>query len=201
MNNLNKKKIIFLIFSVFLIMVYLVFTVLLFRNTQTSDIPTRSKPLPKTLEEEYSNLNKLIPGKNTVNDVIKTNGYPQDTLSENGKTYLYYNTPFEELNNVVLIENNVVTYAHEWIFGNQRGTYDKNSSPLGPPGLILYSEDAFDLPWFAFPEKGTMIRVSDVVITEAVYFVPQDKESFLKSVVVSDLEISEKIPEGEPFGP
>src|SRR3989344_2781344 len=120
MNNLKRKKIMFLMFCLSVVAVYLIFVALVFRNPQTPDIQTRSKPLPETLEEEYSNLYKLIPGKSTLNDVYKISGYPQDTLSENGKTYLYYNTPFEELKNVALIENNIVVYAHEWIFGNQR---------------------------------------------------------------------------------
>lgn len=198
----KKTKIKFLVFSAFVVVVYLIFTFLLFRPSLKNNIPIQAKPLPKTLEENYSSLNKIVPGKSTLDDVIKIAGKPQDTSVENGKTYLYFNTPFKELKNTVLMENGVVVYAYEWIFGNQRGTYDEKTSPLGSPSLTLYTNDVFDPPWLVFLKKGAMMKVSDKIITEAVYFVPQDREAFLRSVIVSDLGLSTQPPEGELiFGP
>lgn len=154
-------------------------------------------PLPKDLSVNYSNLNYIVPGKSTIGDVKKINGKPEKTSSFGEKTYLYYPTPFKGYENVVLLKNGVVTYAQESVFGSYRGSYSLYADSLGQPDITLYANnDPLGFPWYVFLKSGLAIRSSNNYIRGVIYFVPQNKISFMKDVA-SDLKLSEQAPAGQ----
>lgn len=155
-------------------------------------------PVPTDFNHDYSKLNYLTPGKSMIKDVEKNSGAPYSSSIFGDLTVLYYKTPSSELNNVVVMKNGVVYYVVENIFGNYRGFYNDYESTFGQPDMTLYKKvNAF--PWSIFLEKGIGIQSSNNQITAFLYFVPQDKNTFLKTIG-RDLGLSETPPQGPPGG-
>lgn len=150
-------------------------------------------PLPSGYEENYSNMNYLRPGKSTIDETIKVNGQPKTTSSFGSKTTLAYNTPNSSYENIAVFENGILQYALEYVYSSYRGFLSDYIKTYGSP-VVLYSEaqDRFD--WYLFLDKGIGIESSNNDITRVLYFIPQDKNTFL-SGVGKDLGIVENPPE------
>lgn len=142
-------------------------------------------PVPSDFNRDYSNLNKLIPGKSTIVDVEKINGFPSSTRTSGTQTTMYYPTPSKEHSNVVVLENGTVKYALDNVFGNYRGNYGDYSKTYGQPDMHLYnSEPGNYFDWYVFLKYGFGIENSIGGITRIVYFAPQSKESFMDTIAV-----------------
>lgn len=202
MQNNNASPRIYLAISAFVFVIFIFVLVFLIYlsifSSPNKNGPTPSPiPLPKDLSVNYSNLNHIIPGKSTIEDVEKTNGKPERTSSFGEKTYLYYPTPFKGYENIVLLKNDVVTYALENVFGNYRGSYGSYTDSLGQPDIALYAnDDPLGFPWYVFLKSGLAIRSNNNYIKGIIYFVPQDKVGFMQNVA-SDLKLSEQRPAGQ----
>lgn len=93
--------------------------------TQNSNKNPTPIPVPTNLSSEYSLLYTLTPGKSTERDVLNTSGAPISKQTIGEKTYFYYKTPSGNFQNKVLLQNSIVTYTLENIFGEYRGTFDE----------------------------------------------------------------------------
>jgi len=160
--------------------------------------PSRSQgSSPADLDTSYSNLNLIVPGKSTTKDVEKINGLPISSSTTGDKAYLYYPTPFKGLFNKILLINNVVVYAQEAVFSNYRGDYNSFTQSFGQPAFTIYNEQSpLDFPWSVFLEHGVAVQSSSNDVTGIIYFVPQEKVSFITNVA-NDLGLSENVPTGQ----
>ena len=205
MNSLKQKRIIFVIMALLGIFALILIVIIIFYKAPASNksaitpIPTpfvvsRPSPtqLPTDLEKDYSNLNKIIPGKSTLNDVKKINGIPQSVSTLDDKTYAYYKTPLEGFTNKVLIEKNLVVYSIENVFGSYRGGVESYESGYGSPDLVLYKEGQEDYPWFVYLKYGLAIENDGHDVLAIVYFVPQSSDSFTKTIA-KELKLSDTI--------
>lgn len=150
--------------------------------SKTSVAPVTSpKPISSDLSQEYSNLNKTLPGKSTISDVIRINGSPVSTRSEGQKTYLYFQTPIFNVVNIVAFKSGVELYALENVYGQYRGSYDNFTKAYGQPNLTLY-DHTNSLPWYVFLQNGIGVQTNGKNISKILYFFPQDENSFIDSV-------------------
>lgn len=157
-------------------------------------------PLPSSFEKNYNNFNYLIPGKSTYEDVVKLNGAPYSSKEEGGKTILLYRTPNSTYDNTVVLENNVVEYAIEYVYSSYRGLYSDYLKKLGNPDLSLYLDNPDQPSWFVFLSKGVAIESSNDEITRIVYFIPQSKEQFMNGVgKLLNLKDTPPAIQGEPL--
>jgi hypothetical protein len=157
-----------------------------------------SYPSSMGLETNYSNFNLIVPGKSTLADVEKINGAPSSSSVIDNKTYLYYQTPFKELFNKVLLVNNVVVYAQEAVFSNYRGDYNSFTQSLGQPDFTIYNDlSPLSSPLYVFLKHGVVVQSVSNDITGIIYFTPQDKINFINNIA-NDLGLSENTPLGQP---
>ena len=183
-----NKKLIFL--AAFIAIVFILAVVYFFisglkqaGNPPTS-IETTASPTPASLQvdpkKDYSSLNKVVPGKATLKDVERINGKPLSSKTEGNKTYLYYPTPLEGFTNTVVLENNVVSYSIENVFGSYRGTVQSLRTSYGNPDFTLYGADGYF--WRVYLKEGFVAETDRTDVTTIVYFIPQTKESFMASL-------------------
>ena len=142
---------------------------------------------------DYSHINQVAPGKNTINDVKKTQGNPISSSVSGDKIYFYYQTPLRGDSNKILFKNNIVVYALENVYSDYRGTYESMIQLFGQPDFTLYSSNLFSGHWYAFLAHGLLVQSSSNEITIIVYFAPQDKASFMQNIA-GDLGLSEQAP-------
>ena len=178
----NKKFIFFAVFVVIVFIMLLAYLVISNIKQAEPTIPqTIPSPSPASLqtppEEDYSSLNKVIPGKATLGDVERINGKPQSVKKEGERTFLYYLTPLENFTNTVVLDKNIVSYSIENVFGSYRGTAQGFRTAYGSPDLLLYGVDGYF--WFIYLNEGLAIETNNRDIVSIVYFVPQTKETFM----------------------
>lgn len=162
-------------------------------NNKSGPLPTLSND---NLEKDYSRLDEITPGKTTLEEVKKINGEPKSIKNEGGKTILTYKTPSQAFENLVVIENNRVSYTKENVFGTYRGNFSEFKAKNGEPDLLLFSED---FGWSVYLNKGIAIQHDAKDIGTLVYFIPQSKENFM-STIAKDFALSEKSAlEEEPY--
>lgn len=191
-SNLKWWVIIFVLIAVFFSVVIAIF---IFNSPEKKggQLSTLSN---NNLEKDYSNLDEVKPGKTTLEEVKKINGEPKSVKNEGGKTYLTYKTPSEAFENLVVIENNRVSYTKENVFGTYRGNVSDFKAENGEPDLLLFSED---FGWSVYLNKGIAIQHDAQDIGAIVYFIPQSKENFMNTIA-KDLALTEKpISEEEPY--
>ena len=176
------------------IFIYLIFGA---KNTPPVIPAINPNPTPITspLDQNYNNFNLLIPGKSTLSDVEKVNGPAYKDVVNGGKTYLYYKTPSSDYENQILLENGILIYSLEYVFGNYRGTYSDYVNTYGRPTLYLYNKDSADSEWFIFLERGFGLEVGGNDILQIIHFTPQPQGDFMKNIF-PDLNLSLTPPSG-----
>lgn len=185
----TNKKIILAIVIIFIVFIVLIASTLFLQPGNSNYTFTRPQaPTPTNIEQPYSFLNQLSPGRSTIADVDNIAGKPTSIKKVGDKTYLYYNTPVSGLKNSVLLINNVVYYIYEHVFGNYRGTYNDFLKNYGVPDFVLYNQSG---AWHVFLSKGVVVQANNNLILELVYFLPQGEEAFYKNVA-ADLGLTKK---------
>ena len=140
----------------------------------------------ETLKQNYSQLNQLKPGTSTIEDVKEVNGEPTKTEEKDGKTYMYYPTPFEKDGNIVVMKDGTVEYVFEYVFGDYRGKYSDYLEMYGQPSLELKGDTSEYKIWSVYLNEGIVAVHSNDRIDGIVYFKPQNENSFMNTVA-SDL--------------
>lgn len=186
------KKILMIVTIIFIVIIIAV-ALSTKKSEKTLIFPTPI-PLPSGYDQNYSNMNYLKPGESTIEDTIKINGIPKARSSFGENTELIYETPNSSYTNTAVFKNNVLQYAVEHVFSSYRGFLSDYLKTYGTP-LLLYSKNEEGFDWYVFLEHGVGIESSNDEITKILYFVPQDKNSFLETVG-SEVGISE-----EPLDP
>lgn len=207
MDFLKQKGIIFLSLALLGVFVFIAIVFTVFqkepapKESPVAPTPTTSvainpprTPLPVDLEKNYSNLNKVVPGKSTFNDVKKLNGAPQSVSRLDDKTYLYYKTPLESYINKVLIEKNIVVYSVENVFGSYRGRVSDYSSKYGLPDITLF-EKGDSYSWYVYLNEGIAIENDGKDVGAILYFIPQNKNSFMQTIARELNFVSDPLPE------
>jgi hypothetical protein len=162
------------------------------KGGQKEPLPTPI-PLPTGYEQNYSNLNLLKPGESTVEDVIAANGEPKSRSSSGDRVTLTFETPNSSHQNIAVFNNGILLYAVEYVYADYRGNLSDYIKTYGTPEK-MYSEPEEGFDWFIFLDNGVGVESSNDFITRIVYFVPQDRISFLQTIG-EDLEIIESAPE------
>lgn len=195
----NKKPI---FFAVFVGLTFILVVVYFFISNIKQPKPSSTQANPETspsslnvpMEQDYSNLNKLVPGKATLEDVERINGKPNSVKKDAERTFLYYITPLEGFTNAVIIDKGVVSYSVENVFGSYRGTVQSFKSSYGKADIYLYGVDGYF--WHIYLDEGFAIEADRTDILTVVYFIPQAKESFM-ATLAKELKLLETPPEME----
>lgn len=195
----NKKFVFFAVFVVIVFIMLLAYLIISNIKQTKSTIPQAIQgPSPASLqtppEEDYSSLNKVIPGKATLKDVERINGKPQSAKAEGDRTFLYYLTPLENFTNTVVLDNNIVTYSIENVFGPYRGTVQSLKSSYGEADFTLYGAGGYF--WRVYLRQGFVVETDRTDIATIVYFVPQNKVGFM-STIAKEFQLQEEPPEFE----
>lgn len=151
-------------------------------------------PVPSDFKKDYSKINLLEPGKSTHEDVLRLLGTPVSQGEYKNKTVLYYPTPNLSFKNTVVVEKNIVSFAVEHAYRGLRGNYSTYTTKYGHPELNLYPEIEGGYDWFIFLKNGVGIESSNNEVTRIVYFIPQDKTSFINNIA-GFLSLSQTPPE------
>lgn len=195
-----KKLYIFL--GIFLAISFSIVIVNLLLSVQKNTAPSQTQrpTSPTEIKRDYnSNLNKTVPGKSNISDVIKINGTPSSRKKIGSKDYLYFKTPIDVFNNVVVFDNGIEVFATENVFGDYRGTYDSFMKAYGKPNLTLH-DNISPFVWKIFLQQGVGVQTNGTDITQVVYFVPQEEDSFMQNVG-KDLGLSKETPKPESLSP
>src|SRR3989338_2953943 len=193
-----RKKIFVIVLIVFIGIVFFLFLGGDKKKPVKQTAPTPI-PIPSDFDKNYSNFNYLSPGKSTYNDVVSINGKPKTSSAFGKKTKLTYLTPNQDYENLVVLDNNTVTYAYEYVFSTYRGVLSEYLKTYGNQ-LKLYSKDPDGFDWYIFLGSGIGVEAADNLVTRVLYFIPQDKNSFMTNIA-KDVGLSETPIEeiGEPF--
>lgn len=176
LNYLNNKKIWLAIISLCLVIFIIISGYLIIKPDDEIQIP----PLTlNSLDKDYSRLDEVKPGINSIAEVKEINGEPLTELKKGNKTYLIYKTPSEAFENVVVVEGNKVVYSKENVFGDYRGNVADFESEKGKPDFTLF-EDGYR--WSVYLKDGIAINHDSRNIGAILYFVPQTKEEFIKTL-------------------
>lgn len=198
MNSLRNSKKVLVIFLIIIIVCALFLFITNPRGNQKKQ-PASLTPIPVSSDftKDYSHINKIKPGKSSLEDVEAINGAPLSTSTFGKRLVLYYQTPSKAARNTVVVENGVVKYAIENVFGDYRGTYRNYLQAFGQPDLHLYNSNGEPFEWFIFLKIGVGIENSAGGITRMLYFIPQSESSFMKSVA-SDIGLLNTLPTLQP---
>lgn len=190
------KKAYFLIGG-FVVLFFILIVLFLLPQKRRETNP-QNTPLPVVrgdLKNNYNNLNKVLPGKSSISDVVAVNGQPASSKTLGSKTYFYYNTPITGFENVVVFENNVVIFALENVYGDYRGTYENFINAYGGENFVLY-EKGSPFVWKVFLNNGLGVQTNGKEITALLYFVPQDENYFIHNIADA-LGLSKQPPQPE----
>ena len=168
-----KNNLFLLSLSVFL--VFLVFLIVVFISIGKSSKTT----ITGNFNTNYSKINTISPGKDTVKDVENNNGLPLSKSGSGNLITYYYQTPNNDYKNIVVFKNGVVYYSLEYVFNNYRGTLDSYSKKYGSPELHLYTQDNLFREWFVFLAKVVAVENGQSGISRILYFTPMTKENFI----------------------
>ncbi len=150
-------------------------------NNSPSPSPALNSSTTEALETEYSQINKITPGKTNFAEAQKINGKANEIKRTTDKTYLFYKTPVESHQNVILVKNNLVVYSTENVYGNYRKTVSEFKSEYGKPNMTLFElNDGY--PWDIFLTKGVGIKSDGKDVGEILYFAPQNQQSFMVNI-------------------
>ncbi len=138
-------------------------------------------PVSSDTSIDYSNLNKLVPGKSTLEEVRKLNGPPETTSFSGKDTVLYYPTPLERFKNEVVLRNNVVYYVSENIFGNYRGSFSSFQNAYGSSFLKMYKKGE-PYVWYIYPTKGIGAESDGTDLLVIIHFPPLSENDFIKNI-------------------
>lgn len=163
-------------------------TKILPENNNSSPTPPSTSTSVNPLEEDYSHINKIIPGKTNFADAQRINGNAASEKRENGKTYLFYNTPVDGYRNVIAVQNNIVVYSTEHVYGDYRKNVSEFENEFGSPSLTLYDQ-ADSYPWDIFLTHGIGIKNDGKDVGEILYFIPMSQQSFMSNIA-SELNLS-----------
>lgn len=152
-------------------------------DISTSPAVTQPTSAPAGLEKDYSRLSKVVPGKSTLDDVLRINGKPRSVSTVEDKTRLYYKTPLDGFTNEVFVQNNVVVYSIENVFGSYRGSVGSFNSSYGEPDLSLFDKEN-NYSWYVYLKQGVAIENDGKDIGTILYFIPQDEEKFMSTLAV-----------------
>lgn len=183
----NKVLIIIILFLIFLPLIGLLFVNL----NKKAGAPSLGQKypipnLPSNPRVDYSKLYKIIPGTSTLSDLKRINGEASRIETSGNKMRLYYNAPFGN-ENPVLIQDNIVIYTSEYVFGEYRGNYTSFTKAFGDPDLTLYEHGFL---WRVFLKQGLAVLGSSDKIARIIYFVPNNKSLFYDTVF-KDFNFSE----------
>lgn len=188
MNSIDSEVIIsrrFILFASFFTFVFLVFLWFLFSFVNYVQIaPER--------------FNEIVPGKSTKEDVLKSEGTPQISetdqdlgrlLYKSGETY-YFDNVWEKDGKVILTQENV--------FKN----FDLSSylQKYGTPELTLFDGNMEDAKWYVYLTKGVAFEANSARVFTLVKFTPQNKEEFLKDIAPIIKARETEIKEVREFG-
>lgn len=198
MTSLKNSKRVLVIFLI-IIIVYVLFLLIANPGGNQKKQPASLTPIPvpSDFTRDYSRFNKIKPGKSNLNDVKTINGAPFSTSVFGNTTTLRYATPSRGAQNTVVLENGVVKYAIENVFGDYRGTYRDYVQAHGQPDLHLFNSSGDLFEWFVFLRLGVGIENSAGGITKIIYFIPQSKENFIEDIA-NELGASENLPTRYP---
>lgn len=202
MNDLNlklpDKKIAFLIvFGAILTFVFFLYLVtslvgetkFLPKSSKTPTPTTNNTAIPETnLDKDYSKINSIIPGKTTFAQAQQINGKADSIKRTEEKTFLYYNTPIEFKQNIIAVENNLVTYSTENVYGSYRKTVSEYTKEYGVAELKLFDQED-NYPWDVYLSKGVAFKNDGKDVGEILYFLPQTNQQFLSNIA-PELKIS-----------
>lgn len=180
MKNLKSNKNFYILFLIVIVLAAILFY-LTFVLTPGKGLIGNIEVDEETLSQDYSNLNTLTPGQDTLEDVLEISGEPSRVEDSDGKTYLFYSNPFDEDGNYVVLKNNKVDYVFEYVFGEYRGTRTEYIEQRGEPSLELTGVGGHGL-WSVFLTDGVMIATSGEKINSIIYFVPQDIDTFINGL-------------------
>ncbi len=197
----TKKLALFLILSFLLLLIpVFIFASFFFTTNKKLDTKPPIISVPSDYKKDYSRIIYIIPGKSTYEDVLKILGSPVSETKDKDKTALYYHTPNPDFKNAVVLKNGVVVFSVEYVYSAYRGMFSDYIKKYGEPSLNLYSRGDEGYDWFVFLNKGIGIESSNNEITRIVYFVPQEKNSFISSIAsFLNLFSSKPEPQGEPI--
>ncbi|MBI4097460.1 MAG: hypothetical protein HY426_00285 [Candidatus Levybacteria bacterium] len=128
---------------------------------------------------DYSSLNKVVPGKNTQDEVEKINGKPESVSTKDDKTYMQYKTPLENFINTVVLKDGRVVYSEENVFGPYRGSVSDFKDKYGTPDISLFENN---YPWSVYLGRGIAFQHDGKDVLKILYFIPQDKETFMRTL-------------------
>lgn len=189
-NFLTEKK--FLLISILGIFVVFLFLFFIFmqKNNVKNLTPTATPiqtpletPLPVSSDTSinYSNLDKLVPGKSTLDDVKKLSGPPEKTSISREETLLYYPTPLEKYKNEVLLKNNIVYYVTENIFGEYRGSFSSFQNNYGGNFIKMYKKGE-PYTWYIYSAQGIGVESDGTNLLIIIHFAPLSENDFIKNV-------------------
>lgn len=196
----NKKFLLIIILGVFVIFLFLFF-VFVQKNSVKYPAPTATPiqtpaetpfPVSSDTSINYSNLDKLIPGKSTLDDVKKLSGPPEKTTISKEETLLYYPTPLERYKNEVLLKNNIVYYVIENIFGDYRGSLSAFQNTYGGNFIKMYKKGE-PFTWYVYSAQGIGVESDGTNILIIIHFAPLSEGDFIKNIAPG-LGISTEIP-------
>lgn len=180
---LENNKGIYIIIVLTIVLSILIFALLLHSPSPTPANVTSIaiSPTPVDLESNYSNLNKVFPGKTTLKETEDINGKPSSSSRDNEKTTLYYKTPIEGRVNKVVLEKNKTSYSIEHVFGDYRGNVSNFKSTHGEPELSLFDKQD-NYSWSVYLKQGIGIKNDGKDIGAIIYFIPQSKIEFMNTI-------------------
>ena len=180
---MDKGKLaLFLVFSFLLFLIPVFIFVSFFSTNKKPSTKPLVIPVPSDFKKDYSRIIYLVPGKSTYDNVLKILGSPISEVIDKNKTILNYPTPNPDFKNTVVIENGTVSFAVEYVYSAYRGAHTEYTTKYGQPELSLYSGEGEGYDWFIFLKKGIGIESSNNEITRIVYFIPQERGSFINNV-------------------
>lgn len=141
--------------------------------------------IEEDLESDYSELDEIVPGKSTREDVERINGLPFSIFTSDSEMYMYYNTPSEIDQNIVFLRNRIVVHVLENVYSDYRGIFSNFVDKYGDRPLILYSEET-EFPWYIWLDNGIAVESSNNIdISKILYFVPQSTTRFVVRIAPS----------------
>lgn len=185
-NRFSKNGLMLIVVSMALFLIFIVLAYLALNNVGKPQSPASEN---NKFSQNYSNINKLTPGKSTYSEVLKKNGKPVSEKVDAYTTTLAFETPNSTFENIAVLKNNILEYAVEYVYSSYRGAYSDYTNKYGAPELHLYSDMGYD--WYIFLNEGVGVEASNNEITRIVYFTPQEKSEFINNIA-TPLNMSEK---------
>ena len=171
-----RKRRLFIFISAIIILALSIFFVLKNEKKSTIGIPTTTP----VSSDKIASFNNIIPGKTSQERINELLGFPLNTESRDGKTFLDYKTSSQYRNHKVIIKNGVVVLIKEIINKEDNRNVDIIRKEYGVAPVVLYEQkpsSIFDL--YVYPTNGiAFLGHNDGTILEIWYFEPTTIEYF-----------------------